>query len=44
MIGFFAVSWMASIGIYKWRRYDEIELNASFKNPVCADDPPVPPG
>ncbi|MEO6964421.1 MAG: HoxN/HupN/NixA family nickel/cobalt transporter [Acidobacteriaceae bacterium] len=27
IIGLFAVSWIVSISIYKWRRYDELELN-----------------
>jgi len=29
IIGLFAVSWIVSIAIYKWRRFDQIELNAS---------------
>jgi|SRR5665213_1427204 len=28
IVGLFAVSWIVSIGIYKWRRFDELELNA----------------
>jgi nickel/cobalt transporter (NiCoT) family protein len=27
IVGLFAVSWIVSIGIYKWRRFDELELN-----------------
>jgi nickel/cobalt transporter (NiCoT) family protein len=27
IIGLFALSWIASVSIYKWRRYDELEAN-----------------
>ncbi len=27
IIGLFALSWIVSISVYKWRRFDEIELN-----------------
>ncbi len=27
IIGFFAVSWLASLAIYKWRRFDSLELS-----------------
>jgi high-affinity nickel-transport protein len=27
IIGLFALSWVVSISIYKWRRYDDLELN-----------------
>jgi nickel/cobalt transporter (NiCoT) family protein len=27
IIGLFALSWIASVSIYKWRRYDDLELN-----------------
>ncbi len=27
IIGLFALSWIVSISIYKWRRYDDLELN-----------------
>jgi len=28
IIGLFAMSWVVSIAIYKWRRFDDLELNA----------------
>jgi high-affinity nickel-transport protein len=28
IIGLFALSWIVSIAIYKWRRFDDLELNA----------------
>jgi high-affinity nickel-transport protein len=34
IIGLFAVSWIASIAIYKWRRFDHTELNASCADPT----------
>jgi high-affinity nickel-transport protein len=27
IIGLFALSWVVSVSIYKWRRYDDLELN-----------------
>jgi high-affinity nickel-transport protein len=27
IIGFFVLSWVASVSIYKWRGYDHIEAN-----------------
>jgi len=27
IVGLFALSWIVSVSIYKWRRYDEMELN-----------------
>lgn len=29
VVAIFALNWMVSIGIYKWRRYDEAELHAA---------------
>ncbi len=29
IMGLFALSWIASIWIYKWRRYDDLELNGA---------------
>lgn len=28
MIGLFALSWIVSVAVYKWRRFDDLELNA----------------
>jgi high-affinity nickel-transport protein len=28
IVGIFALSWMVSIAIYKWRRFDELELGS----------------
>jgi high-affinity nickel-transport protein len=28
IVGFFAISWIVSIAFYKWRRFDELEVNA----------------
>ena len=28
IIGLFAMNWAISIAIYKWRRFDDLELNA----------------
>jgi high-affinity nickel-transport protein len=29
IIGIFALSWIVSFAIYKWRRFDDLELGAS---------------
>jgi nickel/cobalt transporter (NiCoT) family protein len=28
IVGLFAISWIVSIAVYKWRRFDELEVNA----------------
>jgi high-affinity nickel-transport protein len=28
IVGLFALSWIVSIAVYKWRRFDDLELNA----------------
>jgi high-affinity nickel-transport protein len=27
IVGLFAASWIVSIAVYKWRRFDDLELN-----------------
>jgi high-affinity nickel-transport protein len=38
IIGLFAFSWIASVSIYKWRRYDELEAECVKSSLAAAGD------
>ena len=37
IIGLFALSWVLSIAIYRWRRFDDLELSSPLPTPIDPD-------
>jgi high-affinity nickel-transport protein len=44
IIALFVLSWVVSVAIYKWHRFDEIELNDLLREAGCGDAPKVSSG